>query len=494
MELQKLVHTILENNNEMSRRLRAIETQTRSERANPESKSSALGTIDDKLTPVSKSKIARTQCITPTTSFFIEREDSEISLPSITKFNDAFDQDLKASRVYKRVAFRQSKFSPSSSATRSLDWSFFFGQNLANISNISALSLPITPKDLWNPGHYMTERVHPEPFEESALNVQADIQTVRIALLGNQASGKTTMLKQFNLLQEGGFSIQDRTGARPEIYQFVFGFLKLFLRQSTPKRISRAAFGSRMSTFREIVDAKSALLQMIENESPKGFLSEHTRLIRNLWQKCCTLRTSYPTSVIYENGPYYLNNIERLVDPDYLPTDQDILHLYTCTAGAYESSFDIDNHVYRVVNMGGARAERRKWKPHFSNADYLFYIVPLTRYAQTAFYGPGVQMDEALVLFESLESLPQIQHSTYVVIFTKLDIFKDKISDEPIASYFPDFNGCDRVDDALDYFKSRFKSNLISRSPERIVYFKYINTTDTNTLKEILEGLQQGWP
>ena len=490
LELQKLVITVLENNHEMSRRLRAIEMQTRGECSNRKTRSSIQSTIDDALTTRSDiADAAKDQQITRTTSVHVQHESPDVLLPSsIAQFKFTFDQDLKTSRVYKRAAVRLSNFSFPSSAAQSLNWSFFSGQSLADISNISVLSLPISRVDLWNPEHYVNEMRHSKALPKPSSIVQAEAQAVKIVLLGDQWSGKTTILKQFTILQGDHFTMHDRIHARPEIYQYTFGFLKSFLQQPSRKRTSFAAFENRLFTFRDMI--KCLRQQLNATESPEGFLVRFAGVIKTVWQECFALHSSHPTSAIYDNGPYYLNNIERLVQPNYLPTDQDILHIYTRTTGVYESCFNINNYAYRVIDVGGARAEHRKWTHCFNNIDYLFFTVPLTGYSQIAYDGTATLMDEALMLFKSLGCVPQLQPSTFVLIFTKLDIFRSMISRKPIVANFPDFEGGDRVDQALSYFDSRFVSQLPSEFLRRELHFKHIDATDINTFKEILEELK----
>lgn len=72
----------------------------------------------------------------------------------IKGFGFSFDRDLSASRVYTRVSRRTSNSSCSSSVVPSMGWSFQSGLSLADISNISTLSLPISPNELWNAQHY----------------------------------------------------------------------------------------------------------------------------------------------------------------------------------------------------------------------------------------------------------------------------------------------------------------------------------------------------
>ena len=78
-----------------------------------------------------------------------------------------FEQDLRQSRVYNRVWRRKSLASLSSSAAPSFGWSCLSEMSLANVSNISVISLPIAADELSNGGHY------PEPSISNVSNISA---------------------------------------------------------------------------------------------------------------------------------------------------------------------------------------------------------------------------------------------------------------------------------------------------------------------------------
>lgn len=72
----------------------------------------------------------------------------------VEAFGFTFDHDLKCSRVYARAVWRSSAFSVSSSAGRSVGWSIFSGLSLADISDLSVISLPLSAADIWNGERY----------------------------------------------------------------------------------------------------------------------------------------------------------------------------------------------------------------------------------------------------------------------------------------------------------------------------------------------------
>lgn len=68
--------------------------------------------------------------------------------------NSDLDLELSNSRVYLRTFHRHSVSSLPSDSGSAPGWSFLSGVSLAQISNISVLSLPLFPHEIWNYHHY----------------------------------------------------------------------------------------------------------------------------------------------------------------------------------------------------------------------------------------------------------------------------------------------------------------------------------------------------
>ena len=80
---------------------------------------------------------------------------------------------------------------------------------------------------------------------------------------------------------------------------------------------------------------------------------------------------------------FYLENIYRMAKPDFLPTDQDILHIYTPTKGiyeyTYETNFCIEEIIFNIIDVGGNKDERKKWIYCLDNDTLKMTVEMLTR-------------------------------------------------------------------------------------------------------------------
>ena len=78
---------------------------------------------------------------------------SERRSVSLTRgYRFAFEEELQTSNVYRRALLRQIRSSEAETSSKGLSW--FSGMSLSDISNVSAIALPIYPMELWNHRHY----------------------------------------------------------------------------------------------------------------------------------------------------------------------------------------------------------------------------------------------------------------------------------------------------------------------------------------------------
>ena len=67
---------------------------------------------------------------------------------------------------------------------------------------------------------------------------------------------------------------------------------------------------------------------------------------------------------------------------DWIPDNQDILHARLRTTGVIETSFKMGHLNLHMMDVGGARAERKKWIHCFDGVQCLLFVVALSGYDQ----------------------------------------------------------------------------------------------------------------
>lgn len=74
----------------------------------------------------------------------------------------------------------------------------------------------------------------------------------------------------------------------------------------------------------------------------------------------------------------YFDNIPRLAQPGFLPSDQDILRSRVKSVGISETVLDISGRKLRLVDVGGQRSERRKWAGVFEDVEVLLFLISVS--------------------------------------------------------------------------------------------------------------------
>jgi len=108
--------------------------------------------------------------------------------------------------------------------------------------------------------------------------------------------------------------------------------------------------------------------------------------VRKLWQDPAIQETYSRGSILQvpDCAQYFMNNLDRLAEVDYLPTKEDVLHARVRTNGVVEIQFSPlgeskrGGEVYRLYDVGGQRNERRKWIHLFEGVNAVIFCVAIS--------------------------------------------------------------------------------------------------------------------
>ena len=73
-------------------------------------------------------------------------------------------------------------------------------------------------------------------------------------------------------------------------------------------------------------------------------------------------------------------NAERFSDPEYVPSELDILKVRVKTTGITETVFYNGKNRFRMVDVGGQRNERKKWIHCFQEVTAIIFCVASNEY------------------------------------------------------------------------------------------------------------------
>jgi len=309
---------------------------------------------------------------------------------------------------------------------------------------------------------------------------------VKLLLLGAGESGKSTVLKQMRLIHSKGFTPAERNQWKVTIFQ---NLLQSFQTISGAMEEQEVEFEDKKNLrFAELIFSDPD----IGPNEPMPI--DCLNAFRSLWndagvQVAISKGNKY---ALHDNLSYFFTDIERLFAKDYTPSDQDILRARLRTTGITETIFETGPLTYRMFDVGGQRSERKKWIRVFDGVNVVLFLVALSGYDHVLVEDRnGNQMQEALMLFESIANSVYFQRSALILFLNKKDIFREKIMSglSPISEHFPDYSGQPSdVEAGQEFFGRKFK-NLV-RDPDKSAYVHFTNATDTTLLEMTMRSVQ----
>ncbi|GJN90048.1 hypothetical protein Rhopal_003046-T1 [Rhodotorula paludigena] len=291
---------------------------------------------------------------------------------------------------------------------------------------------------------------------------QRAAKEVKMLLLGPGASGKSTILKQMKLIHLSGFTPTEIESYRQQIFVNVREGMRMCFMILEDE-------GAELQD-PSLIDYREPIESAYDLRDSEPFPVTLLQPLKALWadkgmQKVAAVASE---AELPENIPYFFAQLDRLFDPAYVPTEQDIL---------------------RIFDVGGQRSERKKWIHCFEGVTAIIFLASLAGYDQVLIEDrDSNQMQEALMLFDSICNSQWFVNTSMILFLNKLDVFKERIFVSHVKAHFPDYIGPELdAQAAQEFFKSRF--TRLNRSARKEIYTHYTTAIDTNLVKVVMTSV-----
>ncbi|KAF9177608.1 guanine nucleotide-binding protein subunit alpha [Haplosporangium sp. Z 767] len=311
---------------------------------------------------------------------------------------------------------------------------------------------------------------------------------IKLLILGPSETGKTTVLKQLKLLYGRRGLDSERETYRRIVHLNVMkaiqtlaegleeadislehientAHLETIMRlDATLKRFSITSIGfTNPAIPRKITDAKAET----------DMFTEMVPAIKALWADA-GIQTIFNTCTqlcIQDSAKYFLDAIDRIAHPEYVPTDDDILQARVRTLAVTEHVFPIDDVIYR---------------PYFDDVNAIIFMAALSAYDQPCEDDPRLnRLHECLVLFNQIANHKLFELTSMILFLNKIDIFQRKLdSGSLVSKYFPDYRGPNDYYNTTVFFQHRFLQQC--KDLQKQVYTHFTHATDTNQMRVIV--------
>merc|ERR1712241_565848 len=286
-----------------------------------------------------------------------------------------------------------------------------------------------------------------------------------------------TFIKQMRIIHGSGYTDEDKRGFIKLVFQNIFMAMQTMIRAMELLKIQYENSDSA---------DKAETVRSVDFETVTTFESPYVEAIKDLWNdggimECYDRRREYQLT---DSAKYYLSDIDRIAEPNYLPSQQDILRVRVPTTGIIEYPFDLEEIRFRMVDVGGQRSERRKWIHCFENVTSVIFLAVLSEYNQRLFESDESRMEESVLLFKTIITYPWFNNSSIILFMNKRDLLGEKIKKDHVIDFFPDFDGPkEDPKPAEDFFLKKFLA--VNADPDRGVYSHMTVATDTENIKVV---------
>ncbi|KAL9982674.1 hypothetical protein ACROYT_G004745 [Oculina patagonica] len=308
---------------------------------------------------------------------------------------------------------------------------------------------------------------------------------VQLLILGSGCSGKTTFLKQLRIVYGDGYTVKERREFKPIIYTNVRRAMIRIL--EAMEEIGLTFDNEELKT-----EDFSNLLQHADsedNENNNFSLEDRVPLLKTFWNDA-SVQTCYDQRNLFyidDSAKYFFENLERLSQPNYIPTHEDILHARQQTQGVQERRISVNSYNYRVIDVGGQKNQRKKWIHFFEGVTAVVFFVPLSSYDEFVEEDENSNaMLDSLELFEEISHNGFLENTEFILFLNKHDLFVEKLKTSNLSSCFPDYDGGPDPDRALNYIRDLF---LSKKPADKHVYLHVTCATDTDLMKAVLKDV-----
>eukprot|EP00743_Colponemidia_sp_Colp-15_P000452 GILK01000515.1.p1 GENE.GILK01000515.1~~GILK01000515.1.p1 ORF type:complete len:380 (-),score=80.00 GILK01000515.1:161-1225(-) len=261
----------------------------------------------------------------------------------------------------------------------------------------------------------------------------ADSQVVKLLLLGAGESGKSTVFKQLVLL----YDKKKYTNEELMMYKRIIHNNTL---QSMQALLANA--GSRDG---EILPPEMKVLadRVVNTSVDDAITPELAAAIDRLWNHPA-IQATYARRADFQlndSAKYYFEKVSVLAEPDYKPTEQDVLRSRVRTTGIVQTNFRVGDVPFHMYDVGGQRNERKKWIHCFENVTAVIFVASLSEYDQKLYEDENVnRMKESLTLFREICNSPYFKRTSMILFLNKKDLLAEKIVKHPFPEeHFPDY-------------------------------------------------------
>ena len=314
-------------------------------------------------------------------------------------------------------------------------------------------------------------------------NVSFLRRSMKLLLFDDGKSASDTFAKQTKIIHKDGFSQQERESFKSVVYANTVQSMLAIV-----KAMEALDIAYENSDCAE--DGKK-ILRIASQMDDYDLTTDIGDSLKALWADS-GIKECFERSIEYQlndSAGYYLDALERLCEPSYIPDEQDVLRTRVKTTGIVETKFEYQNLYFTLFDAGNLSSKQSKWIHCFSDVNVIIFFTDMSAYDHVLFEDKKTnQMQESLKLFKRICNYSFFSNTYVTLLLNNVDLFKEKITKSPLNICFPDYTDENDYESASRFVIEQFEKQTEHAYTRGFDYFS-VKVTDTNSVRFVLENI-----
>lgn len=281
---------------------------------------------------------------------------------------------------------------------------------------------------------------------------------------------------------------KDRVSFRDHIYSQVIDQMKILIERSYELKDMSPEYAN----LELGADASESAEFMMVVRGDLDVNEDVAKHIKVLWADKA-IQTTFDNRAqlkIEDSSAYFFDQVDRIADAGYVPTDEDILYVRHRTTGVIEQKLNIKGTSFHIFDVGGQRSERKKWIHCFEHVTAVIFVSALSSYNEVMYEDETQNsLRDSLTLFNEICNSRWFISTAMILFLNKKDLFAEKIQEIPLTVCFDEYVGDSTYDDGVEFIKAQFE-RLNQNPREKQIYTHITCATDRGNVEKVFNDVQ----
>ncbi|KAK2465615.1 hypothetical protein APHAL10511_002507 [Amanita phalloides] len=223
--------------------------------------------------------------------------------------------------------------------------------------------------------------------------------------------------------------------------------------------------------------------------------------IFRMWADPAVRQCLATNDIVLEDQPgFFLEDVKRITEENYIPTPADILRARVATIGPEEHHIHVEGglteraHHWTIYDVGGYRSQRAAWAQFFDDVNVIIFLAPMSAFNQTLAEDDGMnRLVDSMRLWEQISANKILASVELILFLNKLDILDVKLrSGIQIAQFITSYG--DRPNDTkhvAKYLRDVFVALHQQYSPKKRKMYPHLTCAiDTHATSSVINQVQ----